>query len=120
MANEITINAFIRVRNGAFQHSSDVGQVSLDQATGSGGNPGVISVTTTAATISFGSVTPGYVWVRNLSTSSSCLVQSTGGVSLGDFAPQQLGLWPKGSAAWQLKASTAGGTPLVDVRGYST
>jgi len=42
------------------------GRLSVSQTTEGGGNPGIISVTTSEFTLSFGSVTPGLVLLYNL------------------------------------------------------
>lgn len=42
------------------------GRLSVFQTTEGGGNPGVVSVTTSEVTLSFGSVTPGVVLLYNL------------------------------------------------------
>ena len=42
------------------------GRLSVSQTTEGGGNPGLLSVTTSEVTLSFGSVTPGVVLLYNL------------------------------------------------------
>lgn len=66
MAKEITVKASVAVKNGNLSLSFDSGAIRVDQTTASGGNPGVVSVGTSEETISFGDVTPGMVWMRNL------------------------------------------------------
>lgn len=70
MANEITAKASVQVTNGKFAINFDSGAVRIDQTTASGGNPGVVSVGTAEETISFGDVSPGLVWMRNLDTTN--------------------------------------------------
>ena len=120
MANELTVTAFVRASKGNFTHTSDVGQKQFDMATGSGGTPGVVSVTTSTATVNFGAVTPGVVWIRNLSTGSTIEFETTGSDSFAKLVPGMLALIPKAGDGWLVKASTAGGTSLVDIRSYST
>ena len=120
MANELKITAAVRAEKGNFRHEANPGTVQFDMATGSGGNPGIVAATTTSAAISFGAVSPGYVWLRNLSTASTVAINSTSGLQVGLFGPGKLAIWPKGSAGWALIATTAGGTANVDIRGYST
>lgn len=66
MANEITVKASVRVKNGNLELAFDSGNVRIDQTTATGGAPGIVAVGTTEETISFGDVSPGIVWMRNL------------------------------------------------------
>lgn len=118
MANEIQVTATLRVANGNFRHQSDIGQVSYDQAVGSGGAPGIVSASTTSAAVSFGAVTPGYVWLRNLSTGTSIHVDTTSNLNIGRYPAGRVGLFMKGTGG--IKVRTTSGTALIDVRGYST
>lgn len=113
----LKVNATISAATGNFQHDANVGVQSLTQATGSGGTPGVVSATTTAANIDFGDVTAGYVWCRNLSTGNTAELL-VGGTSFGKLPPAQVQLLHKSTTTWQIRATS--GTALVDVRGFST
>lgn len=67
MANEITIKEKITVSNGNFSDTFDPGTLFIDQATGTGGNPGTVDIGSGAEEdISFGDVTPNLVVMRNL------------------------------------------------------
>ncbi len=66
MADEIKVTLNVTVTNGTFKDSIRPGQISIDQATASGGNPGTVTIGTSEENISFGDVTPGYVYIQNL------------------------------------------------------
>lgn len=67
MADEITVQTGLSVRNGTFTFSQQPGQIRVDQATAGGGNPGTLTIATSDTAIDLSDMTaPGYLWVRNL------------------------------------------------------
>lgn len=96
MANEIRFTAGLTCTNGNFSFSR-TWSASADQATAGGANPGTISVSTTEATVNFGSVSaPRWAIFRNIGTNP---VNIGAGTALVSFM--------------QLKASEAAVVPLV-------
>ena len=68
MANEIRITAGLSCTNGKLTFNKSY-SVAADQTTARGPNPGTIDVTTTEATVNFGSVSaPRWALFRNLDT----------------------------------------------------
>lgn len=81
MANEISVTAGLRVRNGLSDESFLTSGVQLDQAT-QGSVGGILSIGTTTETITLGDVvTAGYGAFRNLSTATS----GTAYIAIGHF-----------------------------------
>lgn len=67
MADEITINAFIRVANGNLRDEFSIGSQSIDQAAEGGPTPGTQTIGTTEEEVAFGELgTPGFVIMQNL------------------------------------------------------
>lgn len=120
MANEISVTASVKAVRGNFTLDSNVGAQRYDMATGSGGTPGVVSVTTTAAAVSFGAVTPGIVWIRNLSTGNKVSFETTAGQEFARLPAGMINIIRKGTGGWKVSATTAGGTALIDIRSYSS
>lgn len=70
MANEITLGVTMTVTNGYYRLARNISQ-SFNQATPGGGNPGIVSVSTTAGNLSFTGMTQrGYTFVHNLDTTN--------------------------------------------------
>lgn len=124
MANEGSMTLRLIANKDNFKFRVDPGVFQFDVSGGAGGTPGVVATTTTAANVAFGSVTPGFVYIRNLSTGQSGLLGVTTGSGFRAFArfkPGWQSVLPKSTdTTWQLKASTAGGTPKFDIRSLST
>lgn len=77
MANEIKLASSLQIKNGVYQYT-DTSSLSITQSGIGGGNPGVISFSTTQEAISFGELgTPGVTMAQNL--------DSTNNISLGVF-----------------------------------
>lgn len=96
MANEINATIGLSCTNGNFSYSKSY-SVRADQTTKGGGNPGTLSVTTTEATVGFGSLSaPRWTLFRNIGTNP---VNIGAGTALVSFA--------------QLKAGEAMVVPLV-------
>ena len=87
MANEISVSASIEVNNGNFRISFSSGAVRVDQTTATGGNPGVVEIGTSEETVSFGDVTPGLVWMRNLDATNFVTWGNTTGNLAQKLAP---------------------------------
>ena len=83
MANEISASFSLALNNGNLKYSKSF-SLQADQATARGPNPGTISVTTTEATVGFGSVSaPRWALFRNVGTNP---VNVGAGTSLVSFA----------------------------------
>ncbi len=96
MANEISATVGLSCTNGNFTYNKQY-SIRADQTTSGGGNPGTISVTTTEATVGFGSISaPRWTLFRNIGTNP---VNIGAGTALVSFA--------------QLKAGEAMVVPLV-------
>lgn len=87
MANEITVAARLRVKNGTFELSFDSGNVRVNQTTATGGNPGVVAIGTSEETIDFGDVSPGLIWMRNLDDTNFVTWGNTTGNLAQKLAP---------------------------------
>ena len=118
MANEQSVTIRYDVQNGQFMDRINPGVLTYDQSSAGGGPPGVVSATTSWATVSFGSVTPGYIYVRNLSTGATVQFRTTSGGVFGEFTPNKVALWPFGTNNWQVRATS--GVAGVKIRGFST
>jgi hypothetical protein len=70
-ADEITIQATMRVSNGNFELTRSVGSLSIDQ-TGRAMSYGIQTITTNSTTLVVGSdvTTGGYSWFRNVGTNA--------------------------------------------------
>lgn len=81
MANEVSVSASLRVRNGNADESFSVSGAQFDQSVqGSAG--GIVSVGTAAETIGLGDVTTaGYAGFRNLSTATA----GTAYIAIGSY-----------------------------------
>ena len=96
MANEIRVTAGLSVTNGNLSYNKSY-SVAADQATARGPNPGTIDVTTTEASVGFGSVSaPRWALFRNLGTN-----------------PVNIGAGTALVAFMQLKAGEPAVVPLV-------
>lgn len=96
MANEIRITAGLSVTNGNLSFNKSY-SVAADQTTARGPNPGTIDVTTTEASVGFGSVSaPRWALFRNLGTN-----------------PVNIGAGTALVAFMQLKAGEPAVVPLV-------
>ncbi len=71
MANEIQIVAGLSVSHGAYRQPQLGGPFSADQTDPRGGTPGLMSLTTAEVDVDFGDVTPGWVFVKNLSADNA-------------------------------------------------
>ena len=81
MANEVSVNVSVAVKNGNFDQSFSVGGVRFDQTT-QGASSGIVDIGTAVETISLGDVTTaGYSAFRNLSTATS----GTAYIALGHY-----------------------------------
>jgi hypothetical protein len=96
MANEISATIGLSCTNGNLSFNKQY-SIRADQTTAGAGNPGTISVSTTEATVSFGSISaPRWTLFRNVGTNP---VNLGAGTALVSFA--------------QLKAGEAMVVPLV-------
>jgi len=71
MANEITSNCSLFVRNGHLNSSLSPGQMSIDQTAIGGPTPGMVVIGTTVEEVDFGELTVlGVVQITNLNTTN--------------------------------------------------
>lgn len=88
MANEIRVTAGLSCTNGNLSYSKSY-SVAADQATARGPNPGTVDVSTTEATVGFGSVTaPRWALFRNIGTNP---VNIGAGTAIVSFAQLKAG-----------------------------
>lgn len=122
MADEITARISVSIPEGALPFSQTYADT-FDQAVAGGGNPGIVSVTTTAANLSFTGLTQrGFALVRNLDTSGTNYVQFgvdvsgtfTGVIELkaGEYS------WIRWARSGTLQAKAVGGTVRVSVHTF--
>ncbi len=122
MADEIKITLNVTVSNGTYKDSIRPGQITYDQSTATGGNPGSVTIGTSEENISFGDITPGLVFIQNLdatnfvefgkddaSTMKECIKVSAGGIALFELADAE---------TLRAKADTANVNCLI--KGFST
>lgn len=122
MSKEIRINESIRIVNGSFVDSISPGQVTEDQATTGGGNPGTVSVGTSEQDISFGSITPGLVWMQNLDATNYVQFGPKNGSNnmqlLGRIHPgKTVRFYMDSGVTLRMVANT--GACLVEIKGYN-
>jgi len=80
MANEITVSGNLSCDNGGFKFSTREGSIRVTQTAQGGGGPGVVSVTTSDATVALANVsTPGYLFVKNLDSTNYVEIGPTSG-----------------------------------------
>ena len=85
-----------------------------------GGNPGEVDLTTSAANVSFGAVTPGMVMMINLSTTATMQWGLTTTNTLtGRIRPKRGNLIEVSTGA-TLRMRTLTGTGSVEIRGVTT
>jgi hypothetical protein len=119
MANEITMTARVAVDNGRYKSIADVGTVQITQAVAGGGNPGVIAASTGGTAISWGTTeTIGLVWMRNLSTGTDILLQTTGNVTFSVIKAKAPAIIPRYSSAVDWKVRGSGASASIDIRGF--
>lgn len=88
MANEIRVTAGLSLTNGNLSFAKTY-SVAADQSTARGPNPGTITVTTTEATVNFGSLSaPRWALFRNVGTNP---VNIGAGTALVSFAQLKAG-----------------------------
>ena len=66
MADELKITLQVQLTNGELKDTINPGQKKFDQTTARAGGPGVVNIGTSEENISFGDITPGYVYLQNL------------------------------------------------------
>lgn len=92
MANEITIQAYIKVQNGNLRDEFNVGSKSINQTGVGGPTPGYVTIGTTEETVSFGELsTRGYCIIQNLDATNYIEFGGSTGVYMcrlkaGEFA----------------------------------
>lgn len=86
MANEITMNVALQVRNGKFVDLFNPGQIQINQAAIGQGGPGVQIVGDTNEAVNFGDIsTNGIMVLQNLDTNSYVLYGPASGNSMVTF-----------------------------------
>lgn len=80
MADEITIQTGVGLKNGELVVSNTNKSRRFDQTTARGGNPGTVDVGTTEETVSFGDCVPGFVEMVNLDATNFVQVGFSTGV----------------------------------------
>lgn len=117
MADEITIRASLRVVNGLSSFVQDYGQLTFDQATAGGGNPGKVSIGTTEETVSLGDITtPGWVIMRNIDPTNYVQWGFSTGVYGGRLEPGEPALFRLDpGATLYMKANVAACSVVIQV-----
>ncbi|WP_291321220.1 hypothetical protein [Desulfonatronospira sp.] len=72
--SQIQITAGLAVSNGPYRQPQLGGPFQQEQTTARGGTPGLLSLTTAEQDVDFGDVTPGWVFVKNLSSENAMLI----------------------------------------------
>jgi len=70
MADEITTYCSLSVTNGELSLPGVGGSIKVDQTTARGGGPGAVTIGTSEEAISFGDISPGYVFIKNLDSTN--------------------------------------------------
>lgn len=121
MADEITINASMRLTNGNFKNVWTPGTLTVDQATARGGNPGCVNIGTSEEAISFGDLTtPAWIFIQNLDATNYVTWGPTSGgamVAVGKLLPGEFALYRMAaSVTLRMQANTAACN--VEIRCY--
>lgn len=114
MANEIRVTAGLSCVNGNLSFSKTY-SVAANQVTARGPNPGTIDVTTTEATVNFGSLgTPKWTLFRNIGTNSVNIGAGTTLVSFMQLNPGEPAVVPLMPAA-TIRVQTISGTTRLQI-----
>lgn len=109
MANEITVQANIQVRNGNLVDTFNVGSKSYDQAAIGGPTPGFVTIGTSEEEVAFGEVGgQGWVMLQNLDSTNFIEWGFSTGVYGGRMRPgETAGPFRRNSLSIFLRANTA-------------
>jgi hypothetical protein len=122
MADEVKVQIQVVVQNGNFKDTFSPGQQKYDQTTGSGGNPGTVSIGTSEENIAFGDVTPGWIVMQNLDATNFITYGADDASTMKTLGKLQ----PGGVACFELAAGVTiraladTATCLVSIKGYAT
>lgn len=119
MANEITVQASLKVDNGGLELTHKSGVLRFTQTNARGGNPGVVDIGTSEEDVSFGDLAaPGWVYMRNLDTTNyvewgkkdgSNNMQAIGRLGAGEVSLFKM----NASTTLRMKANTAACKVLI-------
>lgn len=118
MANEITVGAFIQVRNGNMSDRFQPGNKAIDQAAVGGPTPGYVTIGTTEEEVAFGELsTKGWVMMQNLDATNYVQWGFSAGVYGGRMrAGETAGPFRMDATSIFLRANTAACKVLI--KGY--
>lgn len=121
MSDEIRINASIQCNNGTYKQPQLGGAFTVDQTTAGGGNPGIVELAVAEEDISFGDITPLWVFIKNLDATDNIKFgpKDTTMKLLGQLGPGEWCIIPL-AAGVTLRMCASANTPLAQIVGFDT
>ena len=120
MANEIRVTVGLRAKKNNFNFNQSR-TAAFNNVNVDGGNPGTVTLTTSEADIDFGSVTPAWVMVVNLSTGSWFRLgpKDTTMKAMMKFPPGGMALFPMSTGTTLRAVTVSTGTVDALIQGLT-
>lgn len=114
MANEITIQASIRVQNGNLRDEFNVGTKTFNQNAAGGPTPGYVTIGTTEETVSFPELsTRGYCAIQNLDATNFIEFGGSTGVYMCRLKAGEVAIFRLNNTNLFMRANTAACKVLI-------